>query len=536
MIMKLYQQLVLVCVFLLGISSVQSQNYRKLKDIAYSLDSEDNKFDAYLPNTYENAKVIVYLHGSGWTGGDKDELPAVLIEQLVNQQKYIVVSANYRLIKDGKNRFPAQMEDVRNLLNFLSANASKYKYNAQQFTLMGGSAGGHLAMLYAYGYDPEKRIKNVVDFWGPTDLTDKEMRAANPVADAKIVNLLGTSDPAAQIGFDASPYYRLSKNTGVPTVIFHGGKDPLVDVSQADKLYKKLQDLGIPAQYERYPNEQHGMKSAAAMDVLLKTLAWLKKQEQPLAQLPLSRNGFIVIAHRGSHLVNPENTLAAIEDAIKLGADYVEIDLRTTKDGHLVLNHNETVDSRTDGKGAVSALTWDEIAKLKVKSTDDKIHRIPSFSEALDLCKGKINIYLDFKDADVAQAYAQIKAAGMEKNVLVYLNKAGHYEDWKKIAPEVPLMSGIPEQVKTKADLLGFSRNMSLQAVDNAKDPELIAVLQENGIAVFLDAQSADENPEKWLKIINKGVKGMQTDHPEALINFLKAQKMRDGLKASAVK
>lgn len=274
--MKLYQQWLVVCILLFCFTGLQAQNYRKLSDIAYSNESSENTFDAYLPGSYENAQVIVYLHGSGWTGGDKKELPAILIEQLV-AQKYIVVSANYRLIKDGKNRFPTQMEDVKKLLDFLSANAAEYHYNGNKFTLMGGSAGGHLAMLYAYGYDPEKRIKTVVDFWGPTDLTDKEMRAANPAANDKIVNLLGVSDPDAKIGFDASPYYRLTESTGVPTLIFHGGKDPLVDVSQADKLYKKLQKLGIPSQYEYYANEQHGMKGAAAMDVLVKTLAWLKK-------------------------------------------------------------------------------------------------------------------------------------------------------------------------------------------------------------------------------------------------------------------
>lgn len=142
---------------------------------------------------------------------------------------------------------------------------------------MGGSAGAHLAMLYAYGYDSAKLIKTVVDFWGPTDLADKAVRAENKEADAKVTNLLGVADPAAQICLDASPYYRLTKATGVPTLLFHGGQDPLVPVAQANKMYKKLQELDIPAQYEYYPEEGHGMRGAAAMDVFNKTLAWLNK-------------------------------------------------------------------------------------------------------------------------------------------------------------------------------------------------------------------------------------------------------------------
>ncbi|MCK9402683.1 MAG: alpha/beta hydrolase [Chitinophagaceae bacterium] len=251
--------------------------YREMLNVSYSNDDAENILDAYFPVNYENAKVIVYLHGSGWTGGDKKEFPSVLIDELVGKRKYIVVSANYRLIKDGRNRFPSQMEDVSKLFAFLSGNADKYHFNGNEFALMGGSAGAYLAMLYAYGYDAAKQVKTVVDFWGPTDLADKDVRAGNMDADAKVINLLGVSDPKAQICLDASPYYRITKESGVPTILFHGGLDPLVPVSQADKMYQKLLALGIPAQYAFYPDEKHGMRGAAGVDVLVKTLAWLTK-------------------------------------------------------------------------------------------------------------------------------------------------------------------------------------------------------------------------------------------------------------------
>jgi glycerophosphoryl diester phosphodiesterase len=255
----------------------QEKSYRKLKDVAYSRDDKENVMDCYIPTNYENAKVIVYLHGSGWTGGDKKEFPEMLIEELVGKHKYIVVSANYRLVKDGQNRFPAQMEDINKLFTFLLRNASRYHFNGKEFALMGGSAGAHLAMLYAYGYDSAKLVKTVIDFWGPTDLADKSVWDENKDAAAKVMNLLGVTDPAAQICKDASPYYRVTKSTGVPTILFHGGQDPLVPVVQADKMYKKLVELDIPAQYEYYPDEKHGMRGAAGMEVFIKTMAWLDK-------------------------------------------------------------------------------------------------------------------------------------------------------------------------------------------------------------------------------------------------------------------
>lgn len=255
--------------------------YRKLSDISYSKADPENVLDAYIPSDYDDARVIVYLHGGGWTGGDKAEFPKEMIDELVGKRKYILVSMNYRLVKDGKNIFPAQIEDISRALALLSHNAKKYHYRGDEFALMGGSAGAHLAMLYAYGYDSAKQIKTVVDFWGPTDLSDKVVRADNKDADAKVVALLGVADPQAQICLDASPYYRVSRETGVPTILFHGGEDPLVNYTQAEKMYKKLLSLGIPAQYEFYPHEKHGMSPASAVDVFTKTLAWLDKYFPP---------------------------------------------------------------------------------------------------------------------------------------------------------------------------------------------------------------------------------------------------------------
>src|SRR3954465_14552087 len=86
--------------------------------------------------------------------------------------------------------------------------------------------------------------------------------------------------------------------------------------------------------------------------------------------LPLSKHKFIVIAHRGDHVIYPENTLEAYKEAIKNEADYVEIDLRTTKDGELVSMHDGSINRMTDGKGQLKDFTLAELLQLKVKSKD----------------------------------------------------------------------------------------------------------------------------------------------------------------------
>lgn len=255
-----------------------SSRYITLRNVPYGDAGEDNTLDAYLPENHSaNTKIIVYLHGGGWTGGDKKEFPKQLIEELAGKLHYGVVSMNYRLIRDHQNIYPAQLDDVKKALAFISSKAKKLQFDGSQFALIGGSAGAYLAMQYAYACDSLRQIKTVIDLWGPTDFTDKKTRQENKDADEKVTRLLGEPDPAAKIAFDASPYHQLTKASGIPTILFHGGQDPLVDVSQAKKLHEKLTALNIPTRFELYPTEKHGMGLTASMDVLVKMIGWLKQ-------------------------------------------------------------------------------------------------------------------------------------------------------------------------------------------------------------------------------------------------------------------
>src|ERR1700760_5197163 len=83
---------------------------------------------------------------------------------------------------------------------------------------------------------------------------------------------------------------------------------------------------------------------------------------------PKARHKYIVAAHRGDHTIFPENTLEGYAMAIKDGADYIEIDLRTTSDGKLVSMHDATLDRMTDGKGPVKDFTLEQLSALKVKA------------------------------------------------------------------------------------------------------------------------------------------------------------------------
>jgi len=245
--------------------------------------------------------------------------------------------------------------------------------------------------------------------------------------------------------------------------------------------------------------------------------------------LPKTRHRLVVIAHRGSHLNVPENTLAAYANAIKEGADYVEIDLRTTKDGHLVIMHDESLSEMTGAKEKIKDLNYSDIKDLKIKPAvkgDTTNYRIPEFTDVLNLCKGKINIYLDFKDADVEKTYRLLTVSGMQNNAVVYLNKEEQYEQWKTIAPHVPLMTSLPENMNI-AQLNNLLDTRPLDVVDNAFNNNLVNLMHKRNIAVWLDVQSEDEGPATWEQALRLGADGLQTDHPEKLVKYLEDQGKR---------
>ena len=95
----------------------------------------------------------------------------------------------------------------------------------------------------------------------------------------------------------------------------------------------------------------------------------------------------LVVAHRGDWRNAPENSLQAFENCIEMGVDMIEIDLKKTKDGHLIIMHDNTIDRTTDGKGKPSDYTLEEIRRFRLKNGLGRVtfHPIPTLEEVLGL-------------------------------------------------------------------------------------------------------------------------------------------------------
>lgn len=230
---------------------------KTLLNVSYGTDSLQ-KMDIYLPanRSTENTKSLILIHGGGWTSGSKADFATYIDSFKTRLPDYAIFNINYRLVNGG-NLFPAQENDVKAAVDFIAANADKYKVNKESFSLLGFSAGAHLALLQAYKYKTPK-IKAVIDYFGPTDLVAMYQKPWHPLVPLALQMITGTSPDANKNIFEtSSPAHFVSKNSP-PTLILHGGKDVVVNVSQSKLLAEKLKANGVKHELHVYPGEGHG--------------------------------------------------------------------------------------------------------------------------------------------------------------------------------------------------------------------------------------------------------------------------------------
>ena len=258
-------------------------------------------------------------------------------------------------------------------------------------------------------------------------------------------------------------------------------------------------------------------------------LAGAKPEVFPQAK-PFLRRGhhFIVCAHRGDHNIAPENSIDAYLRAAKEGADYGEADLRMTKDGVMVLMHDDTVDRTTDGHGRVQDLTFEQIRALHFKNPSVPDQKVPTFEELLDAVRGKMGIYMDIKAVHPKDVLPLLKKHRMEKQVIAYLYGPAHRAEWIKDAPEIPIISD--NNMKSVDQIEAEWKPTPFAITDGGfrgYTLEFVQKFHTMGVVVVPDIQGRDENEAKWQPMLDMGVDGLQTDHPAELIAFLKSKKLR---------
>jgi acetyl esterase/lipase len=220
--------------------------------------------DIYFPtdgNSNGPWPVVVYIHGGGWTQGDKTQ--GKWLANWLNPYGYAVVLVNYRMYPDFY--FPAFIEDPKCAVRFLRAHAREYSLNPRRMAAWGSSAGGHLALLLGttnknVGWDvgeypgQSSRVQAVVDIAGPTDLTVRGTPNLEP-----LIRLAFNAVPK-----DRGPYSPVTYASADDPPIFmvHGDQDDVVQLQQSKTMYDALIQVGGQAQLVIAKNGTHSMTAA----------------------------------------------------------------------------------------------------------------------------------------------------------------------------------------------------------------------------------------------------------------------------------
>lgn len=264
------------------------------------------------------------------------------------------------------------------------------------------------------------------------------------------------------------------------------------------------------------------------------------------------QSSVIVASHRGDWRNFPENSLAAIDNAIKMGVDIVELDVQRTQDGVLILMHDPTLNRTTTGKGKIAEVTIDSIQKLKLKNgcAIRTIHKVPTLEEALLHAKGKIMLNLDKADRYFEEVYALMKKTGTTKQVIMKGNKSAdavkkQYGDYLNDVIYMPIVNldktNAEEQIETfMKDMNPVAFELLFKKDSNPLPVKLKSSLNKRALIWYNtlwdtmagghdDDMSLSDPDAGYGYLIDKlGARIIQTDRPQYLLDYLRSRNLHD--------
>ena len=236
-----------------------------------------------------------------------------------------------------------------------------------------------------------------------------------------------------------------------------------------------------------------------------------------------------VIAHRGFSGRAPENTVAAIREAIAIGADMAEIDVTLTADNRVVVIHDETLQRTTNGSGNVADHSFDEIRSLDAGSwfaSQFAGEKVPTLDEVLDTVKGQILLNVEIKSEAVDRGIsdevaAAIKARGMTDQVIVSSFSPTALEQMHAVAPEIRTAVLYNPELQRGEDPVEIVHGLGA-SVFNIRGSRLQAKMlrscREHGIPVGVYTVDKPRKMKQWVK---KGIDAIFTNYPDRLLTVL---------------
>ena len=267
---------------------------------------------------------------------------------------------------------------------------------------------------------------------------------------------------------------------------------------------------------------------------------------------PSSRK-VLVACHRGDWRNYPENSLAAIESVIGMGADIVEIDLALTSDSVLVVCHDRTLNRTTTGKGLIAEIPYDSVQRCFLKSGHGVAtsHRMPTLREALELCKDRIVVNIDkgYQYYDLVQRLSE--ELGVTGQLLIkgkspvadVAAKFSRYEHNMMYMPIIDILKPKGQALFAEYREKGIVP-LAYEICWDRPAPEVEACMREvvaggsklwvNSLWASLcggldDDRAFEGDPAAvYGKLVDMGATMIQTDRPELLISYLRSRGLHD--------
>ncbi len=295
--------------------------------------------------------------------------------------------------------------------------------------------------------------------------------------------------------------------------------------------------------------------------LLLTSFALTAKAETPRAPKPADRilaqlydaddPTVLVAAHRGDWRNAPENSLPAIENAIAMGVDIIEIDVRPTSDGRFVLMHDATLDRTTTGSGDVAAHTLAEVRQLRLRNgcavpTESDV---PTFDEALKIIQGRALVYVDKSEHHIPAIHAIAEQCGMARYVLFYGHRTRH-ELRDAIGELESRIHYLPKLADETAEPTKYLSDFNVRkmtpvvvtsfATEESQVLAYFAAIRKDGRRIWAsplwpelcaghtDDRAVDEPDAAWGWHIDRGASVLCTDRPAQLIEYLRNRGLHD--------
>lgn len=248
-----------------------------------------------------------------------------------------------------------------------------------------------------------------------------------------------------------------------------------------------------------------------------------------------------IIGHRGAAGIRPENTIASFQKAIDLKVDYIETDVHVSKDGALIIMHDNKVDRTTNGKGEIKDLDADYIKQLDAGSwfsQEYKNEKVPDLSSLLDLIDGKTKLLLEIKwpssgiyENVVPKIIDLIREKKAESWVVLQSFETRYLEQAHQLAPEIELQ----QLAFGEAKILPFYFDRkpkfgSFTPLPYCKSVNLFYLYVNKSFTEKMNNSNATvfaftvNTKSKMIKTINLGAAGIITDYPDIAVELLRKQ------------